>query len=120
MNEDKKKKSVRIAALFGVILLVALYLITLIFAIFDFDGKGQLFRACLFATIGVPILIWIYIWLYGVITGKKTMSTVDFLNASGESIAAGEAGEAGTTDESADAVTIEEADEADTTDNTNE
>ena len=98
MNEDKKKKSVRIAALFGVILLVALYLLTLIFAIFDFDGKGQLFRACLFATIGVPILIWIYIWLYGVITGKKTMSTVDFLNASGESIASYEAGETGATD----------------------
>ena len=102
MNEDKKKKSVRIAALFGVILLVALYLLTLIFAIFDFDGKGQLFRACLFATIGVPILIWIYIWLYGIITGKKTMSTVDFLNASGESIAAGKAGEAVSTDGSAE------------------
>lgn len=113
MNEDKKKKSVRIAALFGVILLVALYLLTLIFAIFDFDGKGQLFRACLFATIGVPILIWIYIWLYGVITGKKTMSTVDFLNASGESIASYEEGEAGATDGSAEIGTKAATDKAD-------
>ena len=114
MNEDKKKKSVRIAALFGVILLVALYLLTLIFAIFDFDGKGQLFRACLFATIGVPILIWIYIWLYGVVTGKKTMSTVDFLNASGESIAPDEADSAG--DEEGTAEISADADSKGTTD----
>ena len=88
--------------------------IKICFAIFDFDGKGQLFRACLFATIGVPILIWIYIWLYGVVTGKKTMSTVDFLNASGESIAPDEADSTG--DEEGAADTSADADSKGTTD----
>lgn len=58
-------KKQRIAALIGIIFLVLLYVATLICAIFDFDGSGKLFQACLYASIAVPILLWIYIWLYG-------------------------------------------------------
>ncbi len=39
----KKMKARRIAAITGVVLLVLLYVITLIAAIFDFDGSGTLF-----------------------------------------------------------------------------
>lgn len=69
-------KNQRIAALIGIILLVGLYLATLICAIFNFDGTGRLFQACLFATIGVPLLIWIYIGLYGMLTKKHTMASL--------------------------------------------
>lgn len=69
-------KNQRRAALIGVILLAMLFLATLITAIFNFDGEGKLFKAFLFATIAVPILIWIYIWLYGAITKKRTIASV--------------------------------------------
>ncbi len=67
-------KKQRLAALLGIILLVLLYIVTLICALFDFDGSGKLFQACLFATIAVPILIWVYVWLYGKMTDKKTFA----------------------------------------------
>lgn len=69
-------KNQRRAALIGVILLLLLYVATFIAAIFNFDGSGNLFKACLFATIGMPILLWIYIWLYGAITKKRTIASV--------------------------------------------
>lgn len=79
---DKKKNNRRmtskqVVALVGVILLVAMYLITLIVAIFDQDSSGRLFQACLVATIAIPLLIWIYIWMYGKLTGKHTMADLD-------------------------------------------
>lgn len=61
-------KKQRIAAICGIILLVSLYIFTLIAAIFNFDGTGNLFKACIFSTIAIPILIWIYTWVYGVLT----------------------------------------------------
>ncbi|MBQ7065807.1 MAG: hypothetical protein IJN92_03210 [Lachnospiraceae bacterium] len=69
-------KNQRRVALFGVILLLLLYATTFIAAIFNFDGSGNLFKACLFATIAMPILIWVYIGLYGAITKKRTMATL--------------------------------------------
>ena len=83
MKENKKTKLKRspkqLAALIGVVLLVALYIVTLLVAIFDPDGSGRLFQACLFATIAVPALIWIYIWMYGKLTNKHTMADPDYL-----------------------------------------
>ena len=72
-------KSQRIAALCGVILLAALYIVTLIAAIFNFDGTGALFRTCLIATVAVPILIWVYIWIYGMISKKHTSASFDLM-----------------------------------------
>lgn len=72
-------KKQRIAALCGIVLLVALYLFTLLAAIFNFDGTGSLLKACLFATIAVPILIWVYIWMYGIWKKKHTMASLDFM-----------------------------------------
>ena len=36
-----------------------------------FPGWDRLFQACLVATIGLPILLWIYIWLYQQIRERK-------------------------------------------------
>lgn len=72
-------KKQRIAALCGIILLVALYLFTLIAAIFNFDETGNLLKACLIATVTIPILIWVYIWLYGMWTQKHTTASFDFM-----------------------------------------
>ena len=48
-----------------------MYVATLIVALLDFPGWDRLFQACLVATIGLPILLWIYIWLYQQIKERK-------------------------------------------------
>lgn len=59
-----KKSAKQIAALLGVGLLVLLYVLLLVFAIFDFEGSQMMFRACLYGTIIIPILLWVYIYLF--------------------------------------------------------
>lgn len=73
----KKGTPKRIAALVCVILLAALYILTLLTAIFDFDGAGSLFRICLTATVVLPVLLWFYIWLYGRMTNRHTIASID-------------------------------------------
>ena len=59
-----KRTAKQIAALIGVALLVLLYVLLLVFALFDFEGSETMFRVCLAGTVAVPILIWIYMYLY--------------------------------------------------------
>lgn len=73
----KKITSKQIVAMVGVILLVLMYLVTLVVAIVDSSASGKLFALCLYATIAVPILIWIYTWMYGKLTGKHTFADFD-------------------------------------------
>ena len=73
----KKITSKQIVALVGVILLVLMYLVTLVVAIVDSSASGKLFALCLYATIAIPILIWIYTWMYGKLTGKHTFADFD-------------------------------------------
>ena len=58
----KNKKS--IVAIMGIILLALLYLVTLVTAFLDIPNWDRLFQASLIATIGLPILLWIYLLLY--------------------------------------------------------
>lgn len=69
-----KKSPKQIAAILCIILLVLLYIATLIVALLDFPGSDRLFAACLMATIGLPILLWIFIWVYGKYTNRQTIS----------------------------------------------
>lgn len=43
----------------------------------------MLLRASLIATVTVPILIWVYIWIYGMLTQKHTIASVDYDFAAG-------------------------------------
>ncbi len=61
----KKKTPKQIAALFCVILLVSLYIVTFIAACLDTASSGRLFAACLAATIILPVLFWILLWFHG-------------------------------------------------------
>ncbi len=69
-----KKRTKQIAAIICIVLLVLLYVATLVVSLLDFPGSDRLFAACLVATIGLPILLWIYIWLYGQYTQKHTIA----------------------------------------------
>ena len=70
-KKDKKISPKQVAAMICVVLLVGMYVATLIVALLDFPGWDRLFQACLVATIGLPILLWIYIWLYQQIRDRK-------------------------------------------------
>lgn len=72
MEENKKKrpKGQRIIAIVGVVLLAALYLITLISAIFTTPATQGLFKACLFSTVAVPFMIYGYMLIYRLLKQK--------------------------------------------------
>ncbi len=75
-NTSKKVTSRQIVALAGVVLLVLLYIITLFAAIFDSSAGHHLFAICLFSTVAVPILIWLYSWIYTKLTGGQSIASV--------------------------------------------
>ncbi|HJC24029.1 MAG TPA: hypothetical protein H9761_10025 [Candidatus Eisenbergiella merdavium] len=70
-NNKKKASPKQIAAIICIVLLVGMYVATLIVALLDFPGSDRLFAACLVATIGLPILLWIYIWLFQKVKERK-------------------------------------------------
>ena len=84
MKNTKKITPKQIAALICVIILVCMYLITLIVACLDFPGSDRLFSACLLATIGLPILLWIYIGLYNKTKERQTAASANLPSDSAE------------------------------------
>lgn len=74
MNDKKKITSKQIVAIIGIILLLALYIITLFAAIFDSSATGSLFLTSLLASMFIPLLIWIYTWVFGKLTGRHTIA----------------------------------------------
>lgn len=74
---QKKITSKQVVAMAGIVLLVLLYVVTLLAAIFDSSASGRLFQACLFATVAVPLLCWIYTWMYGIFAKKHTIADFD-------------------------------------------
>ena len=75
-----KKKSVKqIVALTAVVLLVALYVVTLLLAVFDTSASGFLFRLSAICTVVIPLFAWIFIWIYGQMTGKKTIADLNLM-----------------------------------------
>lgn len=78
-NQKKTTKitSKQIVAWIGIVLLLLLYVALLLTALFDKSSSGRLFWMCLYATIAVPILVWIYAWLYGKIKESRKDTTDD-------------------------------------------
>ena len=80
MNKDNKNTSKKkitgkqIAAMICVILLAGLYIVTLLAAIFGKPGTRSLFGLCLMATFVIPLITWVYIWMYGKLTNKHTIA----------------------------------------------
>lgn len=76
-DSGKKVTSKQVVAMIGVVLLVLMYIVTLIAAIVDSSASGRLFWVCLCATVVIPILIWVYTWMYGKLTQKHTFADFD-------------------------------------------
>lgn len=75
----KKRSAKQIAALIAVILLVAMYVLTFVVAIIDKSASGKMFAFCLVCTVAVPLLAWIFIWIYGQYSGKKTIADLNMM-----------------------------------------
>lgn len=69
------KKAKRILALLGCIILLALYVSTLVFALIGSENAINCFRASIYATIVVPVLVWAYTLIYRLL--KKYYSHQD-------------------------------------------
>lgn len=74
-----KKTPKQIAALVCVVLLVLLYVAFFLSAVLDFPGREKFFSATLYGTIAIPLLTWIYIFLYGKMKNHRTIASVDLL-----------------------------------------
>lgn len=59
-----KNKFKQISAIIAIGLLVLMYLLLLVFAIFDFPNWQRFFFACLGATVIVPLLLWVNMFVY--------------------------------------------------------
>jgi len=76
-KEQSKMTPKRIAAIVCIVLLAALYVVTLLAAIFGAPGLKGLFGLCLLGTFTIPLITWVYIWMYGKLTGKHTIADFD-------------------------------------------
>lgn len=76
-TSKRKISSKQLVAIIGIILLVLMYVVTLIVALVDNSSSGNLFGMCLIATWVIPLLIWIYTWMYGKLTGKATIADLN-------------------------------------------
>ena len=68
------EKGKRILALIGIILLAALYGLTIVAAIFDNTNTMRYLAASLMATVIVPVFIWVYQLIYRMIRDRKDHS----------------------------------------------
>lgn len=76
-NKEKTPAYKRILALTGIILLVGMYVALLILAILGSPNTYNLFLGCVAATVAIPIMLWILIWVIGSLTGRHTIASLD-------------------------------------------
>lgn len=65
------KKAKQILAIAAIVIIVALYIVTLFLGIFHNENTHQWFMACIIATVALPILVYIFIWLAGKVKSQK-------------------------------------------------
>lgn len=71
------QKVKRVLAVIGVVILVALYVTTLVSAILATPATKDFFMASLIATIMIPILLYVYLLIYRLVTGKTDKEEIE-------------------------------------------
>ncbi|MCU6760916.1 hypothetical protein OCV88_01030 [Brotonthovivens ammoniilytica] len=66
------KKIKQLLALLGVLLLAGLYISTLIFALIGSSQSMELLKVSLIFTIIVPVLLWVYSYIYKLMKHKDS------------------------------------------------
>ena len=67
----------RILALAAIIILVAMYLSTIVFALSDSPNADAMFKASIFCTVVIPILLYGYMMIYRFVIKKDDRRTAD-------------------------------------------
>ncbi len=67
------QKVKRLLALAGAILLVIMYLSTLIFSLMSGELALGLFKASIFCTVAVPVMLYAYMLIYRVLKGRGVL-----------------------------------------------
>ena len=75
--EDFMKKTKRILALIGVILLFGMYLSTLIFALMKNENASNMLMASIVCTVIVPVLLYAYTLMYRVLKDRNETQKKD-------------------------------------------
>ena len=65
------KKTKRILALVGVILLVGMYVSTLVFALMKHENASNMLMASIVCTVIIPVLLYAYTFMYRVRAQRK-------------------------------------------------
>ncbi|WP_051656599.1 hypothetical protein [Butyrivibrio sp. AE3004] len=77
-NENTKTPMFkRVLAILGIVLLLGVYVVFFIQALFGQTGPGSAFAACAASTIAIPIILWLILWVYTALTGKTTVASAD-------------------------------------------
>jgi ACR3 family arsenite efflux pump ArsB len=71
------KKSKRILAIIGIVMLVGLYVVSLISAIFATEASATLFKVSIFCTIVIPLLLYAYMMLCRVFRKKDDNNDIN-------------------------------------------
>lgn len=74
-KEYKMKKVKQILAILGIIVLLGLYGMTIFCAIFDNTDTMVYLKASIVATVMVPSLLWIYIFIYKLLNKDRDDKT---------------------------------------------
>lgn len=61
----------RILAILGIVLLAGMYVLTLVLALTDDPNTMNAFRASVYCTVLVPVLIWAYTFIYRLLKNDK-------------------------------------------------
>ncbi|BCJ96141.1 hypothetical protein acsn021_37100 [Anaerocolumna cellulosilytica] len=70
------KKLKRILALTAVIILVSLYIVTLVAAFISSPSSNTLFKASIFCTVTIPIMMYGYLLVHRLVKGKSEDDSV--------------------------------------------
>ena len=73
-NKKTKMTSKQIFAIAGIVVLVLLYVVTLLAAIFDSSASHALFATWVFFFFYFTVIILIYTWMFGKLTNRSTFA----------------------------------------------
>lgn len=80
-NKEKTPTYKRVLALLGIVLLLGMYVALLIFALIGSPDTYNLFLGCVAATVAVPIMLWLTIWVIGALSGRHTIASLDAMTS---------------------------------------
>ncbi len=77
MSDENKKTSPakRILAWIGIVIIALWFTATILIAVLPIPGKAAIFPFFMIGCIVFPVFLWIALWAYGAITGKKNVAS---------------------------------------------